>query len=288
MKAQLTHSERLARISSNIRRFGYLPRLERVDADAGAITVCGFGPSLADTWQDIRRDRPIMTTSGAHDFLIGKGIIPTYHAECDPREYKTEFIRNSHPDVTYFINSQCHPSMFEALLPHRRVVMWHGLTDEGAENLVALIDWLEPGAVLLNGGTNIGMRALPLARHKGHTEFDMHGFDCCYRGTQQWAGEHLGQFHQMVRVEVEGKRFQTSDLMMVSTDDFFLRILPMMPNCRFRVHGDGLLDARLKVYNRDPELAMTPAWWKPVNFVVRKPDEVRMPQGYRFQFRMGA
>ena len=53
-----------------------------------ASIVC-YGPSLIDTWEDIKLEKEagnfIVTVSGAHDFLIERGIIPDVHIECDPR-----------------------------------------------------------------------------------------------------------------------------------------------------------------------------------------------------------
>lgn len=273
-KTPLTAGERLVRVRANIQRFGYLPLLQDQTADVGTVTICGFGPSLVNTWREIKGT--VCTTSGSHDFLIAKGIIPTYHVECDPREHKTNFIRNSHPAVMYLLNSQCHPSMFEALLPDRNVVMWHGFTDDDVDNQLALIGNLGPWSSrpirVLAGGTNVGMRAISVMREWGHTGFELHGFDCCYHKEKQWAGEHFTQRHKTVEILVEGKVFETSDLMMQSTDDFFFKVLGQLPGCRFRVHGDGLLETRLRLYNRDPQKALNWGWWQPVNFTVRTPE----------------
>src|SRR5262245_7740329 len=55
--------------------------------------VCS-GPSLKDTWQEIKEFKTILTCSGAHDYLIEREIIPTYHMETDPRPHKAVFTRN--------------------------------------------------------------------------------------------------------------------------------------------------------------------------------------------------
>jgi hypothetical protein len=234
----------------------------------GIISVCGFGPSLADTWREIKGR--VMTTSGAHDFLIGKGVIPKYHVETDPREHKVNFVRNSHPDVTYLINSQCHPKMFEMLLAAgRRVLMWHGFTDDDAEAQIALMESLEPGARLMAGGTNAGMRAIVAARELGYTRFYLHGMDCCYRGEEQWAGEHFTKKCYPVKIEVEGRVFETSEQMMQSTDDFF-NTLHMLSGCSFKIYGDGLLEARMQMFMRDRDKALNWGWWKPVDFALKK------------------
>src|SRR5678816_4695353 len=49
--------------------------------------VC-YGPSLNQTWDEIRDFKYVMTCSGSHRFLIQRGIIPTWHIDVDPREHK--------------------------------------------------------------------------------------------------------------------------------------------------------------------------------------------------------
>lgn len=270
MKTPLDKTERLVRMRENIARFS-VSRLRATPEDVkpDLLTICGFGPSLADTYSEIKDKSCVMSTSGAHDFLISKGIIPKYHVESDAREHKVNFVKNSHPDVTYFINSHCHPTMFETLA-HRKVVMWHGFTDDDAANQVATLEEIEPGARLICGGTNVGMRAIVLARDLGYTRFELHGMDCSYRGATQWAGEHHTPPHNAVKIDVEGRIFDTSDLMMQSTDDFFNQ-MNMLQNCSFRIYGDGLLEARVQMFMRDRQKAISPGWWSPVGFTLRKP-----------------
>ena len=264
-RTPLTADERLERVRQNLLSF-HGQKLVPFQGFRGNISVCGFGPSLTDTYHNLTRR--VMTTSGAHDFLLARGIVPTYHVETDPRERKAKFVERSHPDVTYLINSQCHPRMFE-VLKERKVVMWHGFTDDDDERQIKLVDSLEPGARLMAGGTNVGMRAVVVARELGFTSFDLHGFDCCYYGKYQWAGEHYTPPHRTVMIEVEDTVFETSDLMLQGTDDFF-NLMRMTPGCRFRVHGDGLLDARLRLFNRDWKKAVSTEWFKPLNFSIGK------------------
>lgn len=252
MKPALYGPERLERMKSNMLRF-QVPRLR-----PKRITICGYGPSLTETWKSISGD--VLTTSGAHDFLISRGIVPDYHVECDPREYKTEFLKNPHPGVTYLINSICHPSMFEALKGYR-VVMWHGVTDDDAKNQIDLAESIDPGARLLNGGTTAGVRAMPVAREMGYTDFHLHAIDCCYHGQKQWAGPHLGHRHKSVLVQVGGRIFETSDLMLRACDDFF-DAMKMLSGCSFTVHGNGLLEERLRVMKVNPNLALSEGWFR--------------------------
>lgn len=265
-KTPLSADERLARVRENILAF-HGARLPANDPalKRGVISICGFGPSLADTWEQIKGS--VMTTSGAHDFLIERGVIPRWHVETDPREHKAKFVAHPHADTTYLINSQCHSQMF-ANLASSKVVMWHGFTNDDMARQIALIESLEPGTHLMGGGTNVGMRAIVVARELGYTSFHLHGMDCCFRGAKQWADEHFTKLNYPVQIEVEGRVFDTSEQMMQSTDDFF-STMHMLPGCSFRIHGDGLLEARMNLFMRDPQKALKPGWWKPISFTLR-------------------
>lgn len=242
-----------------------VPRLKVSPGHDALISICGYGPSLKDTWQDV--SNVVMSTSGAHDFLISKGIVPQFHVECDPRKHKLEFLRHPHKSVTYLINSQCHPEMFEALKGYN-VVMWHGFTDDDARAQLELIESIEPGTRLLGGGTNVGMRGIIVAREMGFQRFELHGFDCCYTDTQ-WAGEHYTEPHQTVKIKVEEREFETSPMMLQSTDDFFNQ-MNLLSGCSFKIYGDGLLEARMQMFLRNQFKATRPGWWTPVNFVLER------------------
>jgi len=266
MRTALSPDERLERVRENMLAWRG-PYLAPYDPQwiGGTLSICGYGPSLADTWG--LTIGPVMTTSGAHDFMLGKGVVPTSHVELDPREHKA-WLLTPHRKVRYFINSQCHPKLFEKLKGYD-VTMWHSVTEDDKKRQVELIESICPGLQMMTGGTNVGMRAICVARHQGHTGFELHGFDCSFRGATQWAGEHMTKAYYSVRVSVDGEEFDTSDTMLQSTDDL-INTMMMMPGCRFRVHGDGLLERRLRMLNADQARALAPGWWKPVNFVLNE------------------
>src|SRR2546430_2383340 len=68
------------------------------------IAVVGFGPSLNDTWEQIRKFPFVISCSGSHKFLVGRGIIPDYHVEVDPRAHKVELIGTPQQKTTYLIS----------------------------------------------------------------------------------------------------------------------------------------------------------------------------------------
>lgn len=263
-----TADERLERVLSNIRRFPVPLISEPGEPTTRKLVVCGYGPSLVDTWPEIvvaqQAGASVMTTSGAHDFLIERGCVPTYHVEIDPREHKCYFIRNSHPDVKYLLGSTCHPRMFE-MLADRDVRMWHGFTDDDAKRQIVEIDRLQPGAKMICGGTNVGMRALILGPHLGYRDLHAHGFDCCYRDGEVWAGAHSGKDHYRTFIRCNGKIFETSDVMLVSARDFFNQLPVMNRNgVNVAVYGDGLLVERINMVHRFMHEAMQRPWFEVV------------------------
>ena len=58
--------------------------------------VC-YGPSLNDTWEEIRKFKYVMTCSGSHKFMIDRGIIPRWQVEVDPRAHKVTLMGPPHP-----------------------------------------------------------------------------------------------------------------------------------------------------------------------------------------------
>lgn len=256
--------ERLARIESNAKRFRSLPRVNRLPDNDLKIAICGYGPSLQETFREIQGCDRVMTTSGAHDFLMARGVCPDYHVELDPREHK--IIRKPCEGTTYLIAAHCHPKMFAALRKSR-VEMYYAFTSDDKDRQWEQFIRLERGdGGMFNGRSNVGMLAMSLARLRGYRNFELHGMDCCYRGGKVWAGPHSGKKHDIVTIRCDGREYETSALMLTGTDDFF-RTLLVMPNTTFTIHGDGLLAARLKIYKRDPELALSPKWWEPVSFM---------------------
>lgn len=149
------------------------------------IAVVGFGPSLKDTWEQVRDFKYIITSSGAHRFLIDRGIIPTWHVEVDPREHKIQLLGEPHPDVTYLPASTCHPKYFDHLA-NNKVELWHIFSnEEQAYRVLPRDEWA------LTGGPDVGMRAMAIARFFGFVEQHVFGIDGCVgREKESHASRH--------------------------------------------------------------------------------------------------
>ena len=182
------------------------PRLAKVPVANQSISLIGYGPSLTDTWHDITR--PIMTMSGAHDFLIGKGVIPDFHCETDPRKHKVRML-TPHRDVQYLIASVCHPSMW-AKLRGFKIALWHAVSGPWT------VDWVrqnDPDTLLVSGGSCMGLVAIHLAGCLGFNHFELHGYDGSYRENKRHAGKHLGHLHGTIDTKIWGNWYKTSRIM---------------------------------------------------------------------------
>src|SRR4026208_971828 len=71
------------------------------------VAIVGFGPSLNDTWEQIKGFKTVISCSGSHKFLVERGIKPTFHVEVDPREHKVALIGPPQKETKYLIASTC-------------------------------------------------------------------------------------------------------------------------------------------------------------------------------------
>jgi uncharacterized Rossmann fold enzyme/2-polyprenyl-3-methyl-5-hydroxy-6-metoxy-1,4-benzoquinol methylase len=208
------------------------------------IAIVGFGPSLKYTWEKIRDFKIVITCSGAHKFLIERGIIPTYHVEVDPRKHKVELLGQPHKDVEYLIASTCHPQYID-LLEGYKVKLWHifDSTDAGINQLPA-DEWA------VTGGSDAGMRAITVAALMGYRNIRVFGLDGCYEGDNRHADHHPNNKIYKCELEYEGKTYYTTHAMMESAKNL-VRELKMLPAVNAKFYGEGLVQEMVKTYEPD-------------------------------------
>ena len=133
--------------------------------DRKAVIAC-YGPSLMATWPEISGERiymnaDIFSVSGAHDFLVRRDIVPTFHVECDPRPHKAANLNMPHKDTKYLIASCCHPDLIGKLKDYD-LSLWHLCNGQDSFRIVEEIE-SEKDQVLITGGGSVGLRAIALA-----------------------------------------------------------------------------------------------------------------------------
>lgn len=172
---------------------------------AEPIAVVCYGPSLNDTWEEIKKFKYVLTCSGAHKFLLERGIVPTWDCNVDPREHKVQLMGPPHKDVEYLVASTCSPKLVEHLQGYN-VKLWHIFdgTDDAQRTLPA-------GEWSLFGGASAGLRALALARFLGFKDLHVFGMDGCESekyGKHAAAHPNQPKDHQLC--EYGGKTYKTT------------------------------------------------------------------------------
>lgn len=185
------------------------PFLRKQPEHNGVLSVICYGPSLVETWRDINRNDylPIMTVSGAHDFLIERGITPSYHVHIDPRPFDVRMLARPNDHTKYLMATVCSPE-FWPVLKGRNVQLWHLIN--GPET----VDWVRQHhsrglKSCIGGGSTVGQRALNVAAWLGYRRFRIYGMDCSF-GPQHWAGAHPGNDEMETSVGINGRVFYST------------------------------------------------------------------------------
>jgi hypothetical protein len=206
--------------------------------------IVGFGPSLRDTWEGIKAFPVIFTCSGSHQFLIERGMIPTYDVNVDPRPHKVTLMGPPHPDVTYLVASTCSPKLFDHLEGYR-VKLWH-IFDNAEESLRVL----PPGEWSLTGGIDAGLRAMTMARFLGYTDMHIFGIDgSSPEQGYRHAGDHPHTKMHLDEVEYEGRTFLTTSGMLAAAQGIWHE-LNQLHDVTPTFHGDGLIQHMAKFWTR--------------------------------------
>lgn len=247
---QVKHSTR--RIKKRIESYP-----EGTKRDDPVAIVC-FGPSLNDTWEKIKGFKYVISCSGAHKFLVDRGIIPAWHVEVDPRPHKVELIGKPQKGVQYLIASTCHPKLFDHLEGFD-VALWHVFANE--EDVQRL---LPPGDWAIVGGSSVGLRALTIARFLGFVNFEIFGMDGCDGKSGKHAAAHPNQAKTSLPLDYDGVRYYTTPNFLECAKET-PHELDNLPGVKVKFHGEGLVQHLMRNHKPNPAKG-------PVSIGVSKPE----------------
>lgn len=246
----------IARVKGRIE--GYPEGQTRPDPVA---VVC-FGPSLNDTWEQVRDFKYVISCSGSHKFLLDRGIVPTWHVEVDPRKHKVALMGPPHPGVEYLIASTCHSAVLDHLEGHR-VKLWHVFDSaEEGQRILPQGEWA------VTGGVSVGLRALTMARFLGFVDLHVFGMDGCEGATGKHAAAHPNQAPGADSVEYGGKTYLTTPGFLEAARTTWHE-LDQMPDVRATFYGEGLVQAMAKDYKPKVYMVGTKA-----TIAVSKPETI--------------
>lgn len=214
VRIAIDHGEHIWRIAKVLIR-GLPSAADLRDKYLGAhFTVVGSGPSAKDTIDRIPKGSLIVAVNGAHDWLVGRGIIPHFGLLMDPNPWVATY-QTPRPDVTYIVGTTCHENVWKrfadaGVKPYVCVPMIDG---KDHEDIVAKF----PNHVLnfVGGGVTTGLRAVPVFAGLGAGMIDMHGFDSCYApgtkvGGQLYAHYKPKTYHDAIELTVRSRRTDDS------------------------------------------------------------------------------
>lgn len=209
-------------------------RLQIEDKKNSPVAVVGYGPSLKDNWEELKNYKYIISTSGAHKFLIERGIIPTWHVDCDPRPHKAEFTKEPHKDVIYLIASSAHPLIVDNVKGYN-VKLWNF----DVRDRMSLPD----GEYELPTYGDVGQQSIYIAKVLGFTEVHLFGFDYAFgQEGNHHSGSHGNELTvESVKVTVDRKIFWTTHGEFVKNLLYFDLVLLENPELIIEVHGNTLL-----------------------------------------------
>lgn len=198
------------------------------------VAIVGFGPSLADTWRTVALAPTVWTTSKAHDYLLERGVEPSYHTDVDYRAHKANFIARFRPETQYWVASHVHPSFIDKAVEHGADLrIFHSLVPGASP--------YEPGYRKVAAMLDAGLQAAYLAYHAGYRTQHWYGIDGSMT-DQTHAGPHEGILGtaEPFGVLVQGLVYKSNGLLLRAAL-WAEKMLREHPKLEVTIHGNGML-----------------------------------------------
>lgn len=210
-----------------------LPSLKMEKAHEGHAVIVGGAPSLNDTLPDIKHranaNQKIFATNNTWKKLVFEGVKPNYHVVLDARLENVDFV----PEGVCFYSSQCHPSVFDKAKDNI-LFLWH---------TIECMDIAPEDAVLVGGGSTVGLKTMCLAYILGYRNIHLYGMDSCYRDGKHHAySQSLNDSERIIDVTCGDKSYKCAPWMVQQVEEFKELASNLVGlGCTITVHGDGLL-----------------------------------------------
>ncbi len=219
------------------------------------VIVLAGGPSMRGEIETIRKLREagaaLVTVNGSYGWAIENGLVPSVQIVLDAREFNARFMRPLVDTCQYLVASQCHPATLEGL-PRERTTLWHTMgISEANERLIS-----EKGIPFfpVPGGSTVVLRALPLMRMLGLTQFHLFGFDSCVLPDAHHAyPQPENDNPQLIPINCGGRIFECTPWQASQATEFMDLVSVMGDEMELSVYGDGLIKHILTTGARLPD-----------------------------------
>lgn len=219
--------------------------------------LVGSGLSALKLLPEIRKraeaGEEIIAVKGAHDWLVGNGVVPTAAIALDPQQSRAKCFKRLHPDVLYMCASQMHPDTWPYLRGHK-VLVWHSRIELGQEKRVG---WGK--AFLVPPCSTTGNSAIALMYLLGRRNFELYGYDSSIPSVDSLGRRLLAKIlgrplkldgtlvpkgADVIEVTVGGRTFHTTAEMVIQAMEV-QPLLQRLPGIKVNAHGDGYYQALL-------------------------------------------
>lgn len=203
----------------------------------GIAILCGSGPSLADTLQEIRAKKEaggkVFAMNGAAKFLADHGIIPDYQVIIDAREQTADLVG---PAKHHLFASQVHPECFRRVPTAQ---LWHLQVGNIENEFPEYTD----AYCLIGGAASVGNTATCLAYAMGYRNLQIYGYDSSNRdGAGHAFRQPMNDGDPCAHVMFNGKEYIASLTMKLQAEKFQETSRALQESgCHIEVHGSGLL-----------------------------------------------
>jgi len=245
----VTHDFAYANVRANVERD--LPWFSGFGEQSKGCIIVGGGPSMKDNLRQIKDHRKrglkVITVNNALRYLTERGVTPDAHVMLDAREENLHMVEDAPKSVRYFLASQVHPCVFDALSGHD-VVLWHNAMGSGSELMEIIQPWFDDGpdqrpCVLVPGGGTVGLRAINLAWLSGYKKIHLYGFDSCYHdGAHHAYGQALNDGEPTQEVVMADKTYTCARWMIRQAMEWQQSVLYLRERgVKVIAHGRGLV-----------------------------------------------
>lgn len=202
-----------------------------------AVCIVGGGPSVRGLLPELKARRKngyaIWALNGSARWLMDNGIVPDAHWLLDARPENVVFVERPHPQTSYFVASQCDPSVFDRLGGFD-ITLYHA---EGCKQFVPV------DTTLVGGGTTVGLKAMAGAYMLGHMRIHLYGFDSSYSADDHHAyPQQMNDSETLLEPQIGPCKFMASGWMLQQAIEFQDAANSLVDiGVDVLVHGDGLL-----------------------------------------------
>lgn len=224
------------------------------------LAIVAGGPSLEDTLPELQAlvadGVNVVSLANSTGWLLDHGINPSAQIVLDAKPRNASFVHDV-PGCTYFVASQCDPSVLERVMafegvdghtgPTRkegsqRVFLFHAVNNQDEFNLINSVDGIDGQWAPVHAGSTITMRGIRLFQILGFSRFHLFGFDSCCMGEKHHAYEQPSADHFLrTTLECNGRPFVVTGWMLHQAMEFMKFAREFGESLDIIVHGDGLI-----------------------------------------------